>query len=328
MDKSSTPPMISVIMPIYNGELFLREAIDSILNQTYTNFEFIIIDDGSTDQTAAILNTYSDPRIIRITHPQNLGLVKSLNDGIAQARGEYFARMDADDISFPERFEKQIQFMNDHPEIGMLGGNVQVIDTAGNLGVVSTLPTTSTYMLWKMCFENPIRHPTVLMRTKIIKQLEGYRDFKASEDYDLWQRMSEITKLANLNDILVFYRLHGNNLSTLPNTNRTIERKDIKQRAITKILDSNRNIDWQQYWNDPYYSGIFISKILLTLIRKLLPSEKKIINKEAGYLLYKRARAISKDKSIQKAILFLYSFFLYPPLLGRFLKRNRAKNNV
>ena len=127
-------PKISVVMPVYNGERFLREAVDSILNQTYKDFEFIIIDDGSTDQTSAILDTYQDPRIVRLTHPTNLGLVRSLNDGIAIARGEYIARMEADDWCLRDRYEKNGRFLDSHQEIMVLGtawtrvadhGNVQ-----------------------------------------------------------------------------------------------------------------------------------------------------------------------------------------------------------
>lgn len=172
-----------------------------------------------------------------------------------------------------------------------------------------------------------VRHPTTLIRNELIRRMDGYRDFRASEDYDLWQRMSEITQLANLDQTIVLYRLHGDNISSLPNKSRSIERNDIRQRAITHILGNNAKINWQLYWNDPYYSGRTIEKVLRTINKKLSPNEKEIIRKETGQKLYKKARSISRDKYGQKVILFLDSFFLYPSLIKKFIRRNWSHVN-
>lgn len=127
---SNISPKVSVVMSVYNGEKYLPETIDSILNQTFKDFEFIIINDGSTDKTAKILTSYDDPRI-RIFNQENMGLTKSLNRAISLAKGEYIARMDADDISYPERLKKQVDYLNKNPDIGLVGSKYIRIDKRG-----------------------------------------------------------------------------------------------------------------------------------------------------------------------------------------------------
>lgn len=302
-------------MPVFNGEKFVQESVESILNQTFTDFEFIIIDDGSTDITAAVLDLFTDSRIVRINHKKNEGLVKSLNDGINQARGEYIARMDADDISLPNRFALQYKYLQDHHGIGALGGNFSLVGADGQHIRDINHPLTSKLINWKMCFENPIQHPTVMMRRDILKKLDGYRDFKASEDYDLWQRMSETTLIGNINQKILNYRHHGNNLTSLPNENRSIERNHIRERAIIAILGASEHIDWALYWNDPFYSSIIIYRLQKKHRKNLNKNESKQIRLDAGRLIFRKATVIQKGNLWEKFAAYLVAFYLNPSLI-------------
>jgi GT2 family glycosyltransferase len=208
-------PLISVVMSTFNGERFLAEAIESILAQSFTKFEFIIINDGSTDGTPALLDEYQkrDARI-RVCHQENRGLVDALNTGCQMARGQYIARMDADDISIRDRLEWQLEFMERNPDIAVLGGFVELIDAAGqSLGVRRNLLNDHEIRssLPGAC---PFWHPTVLMRTEAFRSTGGYRKVVVdAEDHDLWLRMSEHSKLANLGEVVLRYRVHADQVS-------------------------------------------------------------------------------------------------------------------
>lgn len=210
---------ISVIMPVYNvnGE-WLREAIDSILNQTYTNYEFIIIDDGSTNDTPEILTEYAqkDSRI-KIINGEHKGISNALNKGLEVAQGEFIARMDGDDISLPERFEKQINYLKQNPDIGIVGCNIvlfpkeKFMTYQENVGVLDVL---------RYC---PVAHPTVMMRNKMLTrhQLKYNEEYKTAEDYELWSRAVKYIKISNINEVLYRYRINpnGNSRNIVLNSN-------------------------------------------------------------------------------------------------------------
>ena len=204
-------PKISVVMPAYNAAVYLDEAVTSILNQTFRYFEFIIVNDGSTDDTASILDKYekSDSRI-RVYHQENQGMIAALNRGCRLARGKYIARMDADDVSFPARLEKQLEYIERHPKIGILGTWTCIVKdgmVAGNW-----CPSTSSKVLkWDLFFGVCVAHPSVLMRREVIECLSFYRaDALHGEDGDLWLRASSITEFGNVPEILLKYRVwHG-----------------------------------------------------------------------------------------------------------------------
>jgi glycosyltransferase involved in cell wall biosynthesis len=208
-------PLVSVVMPVFNGEKYLSQAIDSILNQTFRDFEFIIIDDGSADGTAKLLQLYArkDARI-RILSQRNQGLISTLNRGCEESRGHYIARMDADDISVPDRFAKQVAFLGVHPEVAVVGGAAQFINDQGLLPDGLRHPTESAEVAVKLQTYCALAHPTVMMRRKVVKAVGGYRiAFPDAEDYDLWLRIAEGHDLANLPDIVLHYRLHANQVS-------------------------------------------------------------------------------------------------------------------
>ena len=230
-------PRVSVVMSVYNGERYLRKAVESILNQTFANFEFIIINDGSTDSTGVMLRRYeeADERV-RVYSQENLGLIASLNKGCRLARGEYIARMDADDVSLPERLAKQGRYMEEHPEIGVLGTWVEFIDESGETRGDWCMPTLPSLLGWSLIFGNCLAHPAVIMRSEMVERL-GYYQPEALhvEDYDLWTRASFLTRIANLSEILLKYRIWERSVS-LQHTQRQQENDLRVMRAMIERL--------------------------------------------------------------------------------------------
>lgn len=203
-------PTISVIMSVYNGKEYLRESIESILNQTFTDFEFIIIDDGSTDNSLKIIQKFNDTRIRIIENKNNIGLTKSLNKALQQATGKYIARQDADDISLPNRFKEQVNYLNNHPEIVLLGTNIYLIDE--NSKIIGKRITSEKPNINKLKKKNQFTHGSVMYKNEIISQLGGYNElFKYSQDYELWLRITKYHNVRNLTQLLYKSRLHDAN---------------------------------------------------------------------------------------------------------------------
>ena len=208
-------PAVSVLMSVYNGQEFVREAIESILAQTFRNFEFLIIDDGSTDVTPEILSVFArrDKRVRVVSH-SNRGRALSLNIGIDLSAGKYIARMDADDVALPTRFQEQVEFLEQHPDVIVLGGAVELINMAGQALQIFEQPLEDAQIRLAMQSRCPICHPTVLMKKDSALAAGGYRKaLLDADDYDLWLRMAELGKLANLGQVLLRYRVHAGQVS-------------------------------------------------------------------------------------------------------------------
>lgn len=206
-------PKISVIMSVYNGEKYLREAIESILNQTFTDFEFLIVNDGSTDGSSEIIQSYQDERARLINNEQNIGLTKSLNKAIRQARGEYIARQDADDISLPNRFEEQIKYFDRHPEVALLGTSVYKIDKQGKVVGRIIVPAKPSGNLLK---GNQFSHGSTMFKREVVDRLGGYNElFRYCQDYELWGRIAKHYTVRNLPQALYKLRFHGENIRSL-----------------------------------------------------------------------------------------------------------------
>lgn len=205
-------PKVSVLMAVYNGEKYLREAMDSILGQTFTDFEFIIVDDGSTDRSYHIVSSYGDGRIRVVRNPANLGLISSLNKGIEHCRGEYIARMDCDDRSLPERLSKQVAFMDSHPNIGASGTWVTHIDREGRATGVTRTPVGARMAcdFWR---PPPLMHPTAIIRRPHLQRFRYDAEALDAEDYDLWLRLIKEHRLDNLPEYLLEYRMHDESVS-------------------------------------------------------------------------------------------------------------------
>lgn len=258
-------PLISVIMPVYNGGEYLSDAIFSILEQTFSEFEFIIINDGSRDDSKITIERFAeaDSRI-RFVNRENRGLVTTLNEAIDLSRGEFIARMDADDIALPQRFEKQLSFLNSNPDVDILGGQARLIDENNiEVGVVRK-PVSRSILLSYSKFGCPIIHPTYMVRATAYRKLDGYRDLIAVEDFDFLLRAISVgLKLANIPDEILLYRtnsvgmsarnaqrqIRGARLILALQQSRLAEEKEPE--IILKELTSTgskRKVGWFKFW--------------------------------------------------------------------------------
>ncbi len=210
-------PLITVVMSVYNSGDFLEEAINSILNQTLGDFEFIMIDDASTDRSLAIMERFSrkDNRIKLIRHKHNKGLTKSLIEAIEQARGEYVARQDSDDISLPQRLEKQAGFLTHHPPYGAIGTSAEIIDENGITIKKALVPKSWILIKQMLKFGNCFLHGSMMIRKIDYIKMGGYRSiFNLSQDFDLWLRLSKFKKLKNLKETLYLWRKTKDNITS------------------------------------------------------------------------------------------------------------------
>jgi glycosyltransferase involved in cell wall biosynthesis len=209
-------PLISVILPVYNGEPYVADAVRSIQNQTLADFELLAIDDGSADGSATYLARAAarDPRI-SVTPNPNRGLVEALNLGLELARGEFIARMDADDVSAAIRFERQIEFMNASPNIAVVGSALTLIDSVGGAVGEIDYPTDPVLVHKALeCMECAVAHCSAMARRSVITAVGGYREtFRHAEDYDLWLRVAEHYRIGNLPERLISYRCHAGSVS-------------------------------------------------------------------------------------------------------------------
>lgn len=228
-----TKTKVTVLMPVYNASPFLKDAIDSILNQTYQHFEFLIINDGSTDNSAEIIDAFDDVRIKHIKLETNGGIVNALNKGLELARGEYIARMDADDISRPQRLDEQVAFMDANQEIGALGTFVETID-----GKALNKQMSTSLLQAALLLNNVFVHSSVMLRKSVLKKYElKYDDtLKHVEDYLLWTKISQYSNLALLPTVLVEYRITETQISSRHKTLQAQNTNIVRQSLFSKIL--------------------------------------------------------------------------------------------
>lgn len=215
-------PSLTVLMPVYNGARHLRAAMDSILTQTYEDFEFLILNDGSTDASRTIITSYTDTRIRLVDNDKNLGLTRTLNRGLSMATGELVARQDADDISHPERLKRQMAVFRDDPHMALVGSRGRIIDEGGqarggsltdqrgNLRCLMDVACEDRSIRWDLLFGNCFIHSAVMFRQQVVwEELGGYDEsFVLCEDYELWSRVAFAGRMKNVSDCLVSYRIH------------------------------------------------------------------------------------------------------------------------
>lgn len=208
MTKGGAEPFVTVLMAVYNGQKYLKQAVDSVLGQTFEDFEFIIINDGSTDDTQAVIESYTDSRLVVVQNETNLGLARSLNNGLRLARGKYIARMDCDDISRPERLDKQVSFLEKKPDVAVCGSHVHAFNSKSS--DVWKYPILPEMVKSCLIFNSSLAHPAVVIRKSAFydSNLQYDVNFKQAQDYELWARASKFLKLANIDEVLLEYRLH------------------------------------------------------------------------------------------------------------------------
>jgi glycosyltransferase involved in cell wall biosynthesis len=244
-------PKLSVVMSVFNGEPYLRQAVDSVLNQTFRDFEFIILDDCSTDTSVETLKSFDDPRIVRLYNPCNLGLTRSLNRGVAACRGEFIARQDQDDLSMPTRFSNQLAYLEQHPDVGVLGAQMAVINEWGNITGKYELPVSHAMIAWQLFFGRSLAHPTVMMRRAVMEKAGGYDvSLPHIEDFELWTRLVEITRMANLGTALYQYRRRSDSISSTKADEQLQNVISARQRLAARLLGSEPPrslLEWLHY---------------------------------------------------------------------------------
>jgi glycosyltransferase involved in cell wall biosynthesis len=252
-------PAVSILLPVYNSEKYLRQAIDSLLNQTFTNFELLIINDGSIDQSEKVIISYDDSRIVYLKNDRNRGLIYTLNKGIELAKGKYIARMDADDICCRDRLQKQFDWLEKSKETTVISSQVSFINENGiETGDWKDDLETTTFasIKQKMIWVNCIAHPTVMIHSDILKQYKYSGNQVNTEDYDLWLRLlADGHKIEKIPEKLLLYRVHQLSItgSDLRKSNPFFKQYHCKIKFLQQRIASGK-------W------GLFESKILLTTI--------------------------------------------------------------
>ncbi|WP_426327162.1 glycosyltransferase family 2 protein [Pedobacter sp. R-06] len=252
-------PKITVFMAAYNQADFIGKSIDSILTQSFSDFELVVVNDGSTDNTATIVESFNDNRIRLVHNDGNKGLVYTRNRLLTLAQGEYIAILDADDIAYPDRLKLQHNFLLANPEIALCGGHAAIIDehnhkTGGKL--IVPVDNVDLFML----FGNPFVNSTTMFKTSVFIELNGYQNYSISEDFDLFIRMAEKYKVTNLNEIFVDYRVHGNNTSTL-----NLDTRLANERKIIRHLQERIGLPYNERW-----LSLHIELFNWTLVKKHL----------------------------------------------------------
>jgi glycosyltransferase involved in cell wall biosynthesis len=269
MDKVMKEPIISVLMSVYNGEPFLEECIRSVLNQTFIEFEFLIINDGSTDGSQTLIEKFHDNRI-RLLNQKNSGLVASLNRGLDEAKGEYIARIDADDVWAREKLELQIHFLENNPKIDLLGTDfASFLKEPKSLTATNTFPQDNIELKRRLLLGNTFAHGAIIMRRSSALSAGKYStNFGPCEDYDLWRRIARNGTIGNLPLVLFFYRLNPNGISQNSEAQEELYRLQIQ------------NEEWnERFW---WYSPLgFFSLWLKSNNRTALVNDRHALINEA-----------------------------------------------
>ena len=262
-------PSITVLMPVYNGFKYLDEAMKSILNQTFQNYEFIIIDDGSTDDSVKIIKSYDDNRIRLVENRNNLGQSETLNKGLSLTRGKYIARMDQDDISMPERLKKQFEFMENNSDVDVCGSWLQLM---GKYNGILELETKSEKIKINLLTNENLAHPTVMIRNRtLVKYDLNYNPaYSVAQDYDLWVRMFEFCSFANIPEALIKYRMHDNQNSKKLGEQNSAEGNKVLTNLLIKMglqLNDSDLIIHNKIFSGIGINSVTIDKALSYLIR-------------------------------------------------------------
>ena len=233
-------------MAVHNGEQYLAEALDSVVAQTLSDFEVVVVDDASTDGTSAILDAYAgrDGRFVVLRNEENRKLAASLNRGLAACRAPLVARADADDVNLPRRFERQVAFLDRHPEVGVVGTAFHMVDPDGHHRSTKSYVTDHATIRARQLFMSSLLHPSVMFRADVVRSVGGYDEaYWTAQDSDLWTRLRDRTQFANLPDALVRYRTHGESiLGTRGEAGRRLS-VGVPQRALSELLQRSLSDD-------------------------------------------------------------------------------------
>ena len=300
-------PLVSVVLPAYNAEKTIAEAIQSIIEQTYKNWELIIINDGSTDDTENVILGFEDKRIRYYCNNENKKLIYTLNRGFSLATGKYIARMDADDICFTERFEKQVTFMEKYPDIVVCGTQIEYFGSKSTAYKKLKFPLRNSQLKDMLAISTCFAHPSVMIRNSVVKSCCVLYDinYKNAEDYSLWIDLSDYGNFANLNETLLFYRISDTQIS-----------QPCNPQTIKSVIACKKKY-LKKYMEESFVESLFNNSIDISILKKVkrMTQNKRIW--EGCYL--------SLDKyDIYVFLYYIVSFDVFKlgfKTFGRFLKR-------
>jgi glycosyltransferase involved in cell wall biosynthesis len=310
-------PLISVVLPAYNAEKYISEAVQSILNQTYPNFEILIYDDGSTDKTIDVINQLTDPRIRLIKKDKNVGLVDSLNRGIEEAKGKYIARMDADDIAMPDRFFTQIKLMEEDTNIVLCGSWISFISE----NRIGKQPEHHDEIAVKLITSCAFLHPTVILRRAFLvtNQLRYRTDYFPAEDYDLWCRISRRGKTYNIPEVLLKYRTHQQQVSSVLSSKQLeITRLIGSQMLNTIVSNHNYNNLLSDYMDNQFSYNQIKQEMNLLLALQRQNKQKEIFNHALfkKFLEKKQYKLVLNSKTLRNSNTLRMMFYINYPEYG------------
>lgn len=282
---TNSSPLVSAVIATWNYERYIEECVSSLLRQTLEDFELIVVDDGSTDATAEIVARFQDPRI-RYEPRSHQGVASAVNHGLDLARGRYVARMDADDVAHPERFARQVAFLEAHEDVGIVGSNYMGIDANGRgNGAWSNYEENDLQIRWSLIFSNPFAQPTVMLRRAVLEKhgLRYDETFRAAIDQELWTRLLAVTKAANLPQYLLAYRRHAAQITEVRNeeqsanhgkvVERTLRSFGFRASAIAEILHASRVVRpaatierHRMEWSLAKFKGTYLGNVYMDLL--------------------------------------------------------------
>lgn len=277
-------PLVTVIIPVYNAEKYLRQAIESIVEQTYQHLEIVLINDGSVDSSESIIEQFSDSRIIYVKNDENCGLIQTLNKGFSFAKGKYIARMDADDISEPMRIQKQVEFLESNPQVGLVGTSFRIF---GDKEELVKYPCENQDIRLAFMNYNPFCHPSVMIRNEVITTygLQFKKAYLHAEEYKLWTEISLYTECANLSECLLNYRSHATQVSQV-HLNQQIENSLLIQQEYLNASGFVVTEDIQQFLKRNYHkveliSTDFFLQIIRGMEELLIQNERNLFFNQA-----------------------------------------------
>lgn len=334
--SNETNPKVSVVMCVWNGEEHLSAAINSILGQTFNNFEFIIVNDGSTDETGKVLSLFAsqDSRIRILENSQNLGQSYSKNRGISIARGEYIAMMDADDWCDPHRFDLQVDFLDMNPDISVLGTDYLIFREDKSGSHLMKTANVPGLLRWDFIFHCAICQASVMMRRCLFSK-QGYHyleNLRTAADFELWTRIIQTNKIANLNQTLYFYRWHSDNISVRKADDQKKNTNDVIRRQVNQYIgeDISENLIEGIKWPKKI-KNISDARSVVTLYLKLLDSTESWSLNEEEY------SAVTKDflnklnttaKAVHKHPLMLINGKFLSSFLKRYIQYRFCNRSV
>ena len=345
MSPQSSSPLVSVVMPVHNGERFLAAAMDSILAQTFTDFELIAVDDGSSDRSVEMLESYAaqDPRVVLGRHASNQGAAATRNHGCRLARGRYIAVMDADDVSLPLRLAHQVAALEADPSLAGVGSWVRQVDESGTLGAIHAYPEEPELVAWSMVFFNSIAHPTLMIRRDTLPQPQPYVS-PVIEDYALLIPLTIAHRIRNLPEVLLHYRVWRGNTTHLPGKDREADR--VLQSALMELglpisevyVSALRGLSTDRYLDDPNQLArlaatiLDVRKLYVAQLRRSRVVDTRRIDEDAAVRLWMVAALAARHGGLTTALnIASRALAIAPSSIVRFLRkaasyrpRNRA----